>query len=702
MIHLYQIARDDFILLKADQTVGDVMSVLKRAKPATIIVRRRLAPDTVYHYLYRPREFSELLTNVGAERTLGQALNLHEWASTPALDAYDDAEKTPSSCVVTHGDAVIGFHDVTLHPSAIRRELKAAGPSARYLNAGFFAAPGVGDGKPIDYGQPLALDGGPYRMGVNVGQFWGPGASGAPFPDDLLAPHFQNQSALELEVVARSLDVGIALPHKKTSVPKKGNSPLIFFDLTFSKPGRQAIDVDLLFQGHILQSRRLEAVVTAHAGDPLGPSASPVQDGYITFTRTASLDWNSVGPLGAKPSCLTIVAERDLDYNRIGLRFYDMTGNDLGFEQSTLTDASLSKAMGAMRKQLAITMQAYSGTVGSTEKVLEKHLGQLADVGRSFYLALLPGLAGTSIDDQGQRLKVDIPPGSIVQVAPLSAQLGVPWELLYERKAESYREGRTKLCPTFLTHGPAPEDCPGSGDPSIVCPHGFWGYRYIIEQLPCRVDRHASPPQGALPMRIQNDLPLRFDGIVYAKFNQLTSHWNALRDIATAANLELVRFESLADVRSALTQSDCTADIIYFYTHGGSDAFGKPYLEVGSGDQITFNDLDAWGVNLGHHQPLVVLNACDSADYSPDSFENLVRFFYGKKAAGVIGTQCEVKENLANAFSVLFFGAFFKQASAGQALFEARQKLLRQLDPRGLAYSLFAASDVKLTKPVIV
>jgi CHAT domain-containing protein len=147
---------------------------------------------------------------------------------------------------------------------------------------------------------------------------------------------------------------------------------------------------------------------------------------------------------------------------------------------------------------------------------------------------------------------------------------------------------------------------------------------------------------------------------------------------------------------------DCTADITYFYTHGGSDAFGKPYLEVGSGDQITFHDFDAWGVNLGHHPPLVVLNACDSADYSPDSFKNLVRFFYGKKAAGVIGTQCEVKENLANAFNLLFFGALFKQASAGQALFETRQKLLKQLDPRGLAYSLFAASDVKLTRPVIV
>ena len=288
-----------------------------------------------------------------------------------------------------------------------------------------------------------------------------------------------------------------------------------------------------------------------------------------------------------------------------------------------------------------------------------------------------------------------------IQVAPLSPQLGVPWELLYERKAESYREGRTKLCSTFLKHGPAPEDCPGLGDPSVVCPHGFWGYRYIIEQLPCRVDPHAALPDAPLPTYIRNDLPLRLNGIVYAKFNQLTSHWNALRAIASEANLELVRFESLADVHSALTKSDHPADVIYFYTHGGSDSSGRPYLEVGSGDRITFNDLDAWTVDLGSHQPLVVLNACDSADYSPDSFENLVKFFCDKKAAGVIGTQCEVKEKLVNAFTILFFSAFFKQIGAGQALFEARQTLLSQLDPRGLVYSLFAAADVKLTKPIV-
>ena len=145
------------------------------------------------------------------------------------------------------------------------------------------------------------------------------------------------------------------------------------------------------------------------------------------------------------------------------------------------------------------------------------------------------------------------------------------------------------------------------------------------------------------------------------------------------------------------------ADILYFYTHGGIDKFDdSPYLEIGNGEKIQLIDLDAWDTKFDQHQPLIVLNACDTADYTPDNFENLLQFFCDRGAAGVIGTQCEVKEKLANAFIVNFFQSFLQQNPAGEALFKSRQSLLREhLDPRGLAYSLFASADVKLAQPVV-
>ena len=164
----------------------------------------------------------------------------------------------------------------------------------------------------------------------------------------------------------------------------------------------------------------------------------------------------------------------------------------------------------------------------------------------------------------------------------------------------------------------------------------------------------------------------------------------------------MLKIDDFDQLESTLLSSGEYADILYFYTHGGHDALKRPYLEIGDGEQIQRNDLDAWDLNLTNHQPLVVLNACDTADYTPENFENLLQFFCDRGAAGVIGTQCEVKEMLANAFMVNFFRSFLQQDSVGEALFKSRYSLLKEdLDPRGLAYSLFASADVKLAQSVV-
>jgi hypothetical protein len=78
-----------------------------------------------------------------------------------------------------------------------------------------------------------------------------------------------------------------------------------------------------------------------------------------------------------------------------------------------------------------------------------------------------------------------------------------------------------------------------------------------------------------------------------------------------------------------------------------------------------------------------------------------VELFVRHGAAGVIGTQCEVKNLLAADLAVRFFGRFLGRASAGAALFAARRALLDEGDPRGLAYSLFASADIHLARPIL-
>ena len=580
----------------------------------------------------------------------------------------------------------------------------------RYLNAGFCY---LDSEELISPDQPLALDFASYRLKVNIGEFFGIGSPDKAFPEKLLESFFEKEETLEMDVFVHSFDVDINSPQQKLKLSKTGDSDFLDFPVTFTRTKRHSIDIDLLFHGHLLQSKRVEVYVVEKLGDKAPDSAFPVQDAYITWTRSTTLEPDELTFLKENPRRLTIVTERNINSNRISLRFYDNTGKDLGVQQSELENENLTEGLIALREQLKTTMTAYAGTVGSTKAVLTKHLGLLAEIGREFYLALLPGLAEQEKRiDQGQKLNVNLEPKTIIQIAPLSSQLGVPWELLYERKIESYREERIKLCPTWHQHGSNPEDCPSYGkmeEAITVCPHSFWGYHYIIEQLPCDVEPHHPLPNYSLPIFIRNSLPLRFNAIIYSKFSQLASHLQKLSTLATETRIELVRSDTLDTVQSALAPKDSLgnpdltqlSDIIYFYAHGGK-IFGRPYLEIGDGEKIKLTDLDAWDLNFYDRPPLIVLNACESADYTPQSFENLLKFFCKKGAAGVIGTQCEVKEKLANAFIVNFFQSFLEQYPAGEALFKSRQSLLREhLDPRGLAYSLFASADVQLAQPVV-
>lgn len=563
-----------------------------------------------------------------------------------------------------------------------------AAAAARYLNAGFFRGKTL-----IPTNQALDLASGPLRLGVNVGSFWSPGERGAPVPDGLLARLFQHRAEVALDVMVRSPEVAISPPVQQLRVAARGDSDMLFFALTFAAPGHYALSVDLLFHGHLLQSRSVECEVVADAAAAANSAGKP-QDGRITFTRTAELDPQALAQLEASPRQLTIVAEREQKTNSIGLRIYDSTQGELERCDTRLTDTSLVKALKVLRERLAAVMGAYQGGIGGTPAELCQHLGMLADVGRRFYRALLPDAEGADAPPGSRANRFALAPGSIIQVAPLSAQLSVPWELLYERPFESYRPETTRLCATFKEHAPA--DCPDKDDPQVVCPHGFWGYRYIIEQLPCRTLRD-QPRTEALPTQIENHKPLELCAIVNTRLRMVDRHIAALRALNV---MNVVQVDTLAGLKQELVSSPRHTDFVYFYTHGGADDFGSPYLEIGKDTRIESNDLDAWGIRFPQ-RPLVFMNACDSASYSPDQFDDLIQLLCSRGAAGVIGTQCEVREVLANEFVLLFLKSFLRRIPAGQALFDVRHALLAQGDPRGLAYSLFAAAEVRLEQKLL-
>jgi hypothetical protein len=67
-----------------------------------------------------------------------------------------------------------------------------------------------------------------------------------------------------------------------------------------------------------------------------------------------------------------------------------------------------------------------------------------------------------------------------------------------------------------------------------------------------------------------------------------------------------------------------------------------------------------------------------------------------RAAAGVIGTEITVREQLACEMAQRFFLSFLDGIPAGSALLKARRALLAKNNPLGLAYTLYASAGLSL------
>jgi hypothetical protein len=581
-------------------------------------------------------------------------------------------------------------------------------PQPRFLNAGFFYGQSRTEGVPV--GESL-FTGSDRFLGVNAGKTWGIGTPpSAEFGiDPAVGSLFEEQDQLRLTVAVRSRSVLVENGYRQLVLPREGESELLFFRLTFGSTGRHILDVDLFYQSHLLQSRRVEVDVVEDTGEPVPPSKT-AQDSYLTFSRAGTLSRDKLQALDEHPRRLTITVQKQDD--RFCLYYYNHEQEALGMERSELGEANLQTLLNNSRKALKKVVADYRGRIGGSQRELRLSLWRLASEGFQLFRKLLPVQYDPTTAGPGAvPVALGLTAGDVIQVAPLSRKAGLPWELLYDRRVDRFREhkpDRVALCDQFLSHGP--DDCPNRDNAKVVCPYGFWGFRYIVEQLPNRIPFDQPPPAADLPLHVRNGMPLRFAALVY-EFDNLEEHIAGLQ--ALDDDLDLVRVDSLDAAEKELTTPEEPADILYFYAHGGFDQ-NEPELTLGPEDdefELTTDDLEAWDVDLTARQPLVVLNACESAAYRPDRVDSLLETFTRRGASGLIGTQCEVPTKLADAFIQAFFQAFLHEESVGQALFAARKALLhhvaegpggpeRRPDPRGLVYSLFAAADIALAQPL--
>jgi hypothetical protein len=282
-----------------------------------------------------------------------------------------------------------------------------------------------------------------------------------------------------------------------------------------------------------------------------------------------------------------------------------------------------------------------------------------------------------------------LPPGSIIQINVDQAGLGVstiPWGLVYDRPL--FLSGDSIVCPEFTTH--AEDDCPNRNDPTVVCPWGFWGFRYILEHPPAWSTDRIAPP---LPKTSTNERPLTISFVSDSSFPARDGHLERLK---ASAELDVAETETLSQLQSAWTGRPDGFDLVHFFTHHALDpGTGAPALIIG-GEYLTEVGLSGLDLNWPH-QPLVVLAGCSSGvAHSLSAPSSLISAFRLAGASGVVGTECTVRDNVADALMGGFLADLFIGRPIGSALLEVRQRTLRDRNsPVGLAYSMYALSDLR-------
>ncbi len=344
-------------------------------------------------------------------------------------------------------------------------------------------------------------------------------------------------------------------------------------------------------------------------------------------------------------------------------------------------------------------------------------LRTLAPLGWELYAAVFPALkeALYRLDDQA----ADQAAGqAVLHVArPAGVSLSVPWALLYTIGIDSqYGPGyqSVPVCPlvrdwdgrSLLVSGDA-VSCPHAADVShasnLLCPFGFLGFCHDIEQL-SRTERPVVSISAAAGSSI-----VVAETAYQVNQRALQQHVTGLRQTIAARLPGVAVME--ASGKAALEQLiSHDLPLIYFYCHGErpNAASRETYLGIGNREWVTPPDFMSWvrAAYLSRHQrvwdqvrPLVFINACHSAELDPAALFNYVDAFVGAaNAAGVIGTEVKVQQDLAMAFAQLFFdGLLTGGATVARALRQARMEFLAQGNLFGLAYTPYCWADLTVT-----
>jgi hypothetical protein len=549
----------------------------------------------------------------------------------------------------------------------------------------------------------LRLDIGPLSLESQV-------TGARPFPDDGLPPEIN----LDLDVMVSSTDFGVApdsdgamgllggIAHGLFFLPSNGyhattpkGSRYLHFYLAPKSLEQARARIGYYYRNILVQSQLLIANVTQPGGF------------QITTDFTLSDDLTKLESFPRRPRISILTNANGDGTHQVVLRKPGTTpGHSAQGETFAVRETTVGKIIKDIREILG--NRAPKGRQ-RTQTELRDDLTQLAPKGRELWREV-PG--------KNPRMFAPLekdPASHVIQVSrPTTSGFVFPWALIYDIPLTT---DRPEICKLVTDKKPlvsgSPRECPyGPHEENVLCPFGFWGFRYSIDQLSSTKDSVFSIPA-----------PDEWDFVVAETQDKdaikaLPHHVDELRKtLGTRFPRAHVREGKSKDEIRRLLGNDLP--LVYFYCHGNKfyDASPDTHLGVGMNESIMATELEDW-VQIWLKQdkmiwekirPLVFINACHSVEIHPETLVSYLDALVGSAhAAGVIGTEVRVNQDLAMNVAEQFFDLLLVQQklvdgqsqplNVDEALRKIRLDYLADGNLLGLVYTPYCWSELCLTR----
>jgi hypothetical protein len=529
---------------------------------------------------------------------------------------------------------------------------------------------------------------------------------------------------LRVVLFSPQTDFGFVPEAVFTILPEEGASSEVHYPIRVQRGGHLKLRVGVYYGNVLLQSALLEAEVQGGQGRGLTrPAVARVTD-YV-----ASLDLRALGQL-PQPK-LSLFTNRASDGSHwIGLFAVGGSASPY-FRQGMLHTFGPGELASAAERLRALLTEIqgrgryrFEGT-GSVEQ-LERDLVRLATQGRGLYNGLFFSRLGADARaDALLHFQELLREPGVISVARCRADAtSIPWAALYDLYLDTHAP--LELCGVFKEQLRRGEDllddpatcrvqggCPlHNDDGRSVCPFGFWGFLHQVEQplqqvTPTTVDE--VPPQLRSEAYEQSCVIERASGeevevavAYYPRLPQVEEHLRDLQALAHRGQMEVQAEDERERVVKAMLRRG-GFHLYYFYCHGEVEG-NLVRLKLGPANRpgyVGAADLDPrWRLNWRDKpRPLVILNACETVAMVPERAGELMLQLRFLGSGGVVGTEIEVRTELAREVGVRLVESILEGRSLGEAFLDLRRQLLREGNPLGLAYTYHAPAGLHLHAP---